>query len=74
MRLPGVGPFEYDEEDRAWLAGTARYYLARMSSQEREELGISEEEACKYLQPGKDRQVMCCLILSTSEPRADDGG
>jgi hypothetical protein len=74
MRLPGVGPFEYDEEDRAWLAGTARYYLARMSSQEREELGISEEEACKYLQPGKDRQVMCCLILSTTEPRADDGG
>jgi hypothetical protein len=74
MRLPDVGPFEYDDNDRAWLAGTARYYLARLSSQERENLGISVGEARKYLQQGKDRQVMCCLILSTSEPRADDGG
>jgi hypothetical protein len=78
MRPPDEGPSEYDDDDTAWLTKTASFYLGRMSLDEREVLGISGEEAGKYVPSGsgKDRnKVMRCLIFfSTSEPRADDGG
>jgi hypothetical protein len=68
MRPPDEGPDEYDDDDKAWLRNTASYYLRKLTLDQREELGISETEATKYLRSGK---VMPCLIVSASGPRVD---
>ena len=68
MRPPDEGPDEYDDDDKAWLRNTASYYLRKLTPDQREELGISETEATKYLRSGK---VMPCLIVSASGPRVD---
>ena len=62
MKPPNTGELAWDDDDKAWLAQTVRYYVSSMSVEQREERGITADKARLLLKGQVQRALPLPLV------------